>query len=46
MLLVSVSKDWNKPDALFFSVEHLLNEELEVTEQTIKKEKEMFVEIW
>ena len=45
LVLVSVEKDWKKSDEKIFSVEHLLNEDLEVTEQTLKQEKKMFVDV-
>lgn len=45
LVLISVEKNWDKSDKKIFSVEHLLNEDLEITEQTLNQEKEMFVDV-
>lgn len=45
LVLISVEKNWDKSDKKIFSVEHLLNEDLEVTEQTLNQEKGMFVDV-
>lgn len=45
LVLISVEKNWDKSDKKIFSVEHLLNEDLEITEQTLNQEKEIFVDV-
>ena len=45
LVLISVEKNWDKSDKKIFSVDHLLNEDLEITEQTLNQEKEMFVDV-